>query len=183
MKSLYLKRSILCTLLIVATLSASSCSLITGTVRLAIALLPVKLALQCIPEGTHIDTPDGPKAIENLSPGDLVIGFDGQPVKVLQIHSYLEDSTVEGFRTVEFTNGAKVDLCDKHRIHGVRAESLQIGDSIKSGETVKSITTYDGVERSYDILTEDDGYQINNIPVNSMIEELYETGQTGVIRE
>jgi len=111
-----------------------------------------------------------------------VIGFEGTPVKVLQVHNYLEDSTAERFRTVEFTNGSKVDLCDKHRIGNIRAEDLKAGSSIESGEIVQSVTVYGGVERSYDLLTEDAGYQINSIPVNSMIEELIETAQTGLLK-
>ena len=183
MKLRYIKFSIVSTILLAFSLSTSSCALIGGVIRTAASLIPAKLALSCLPEGTAIDTPNGPKAVEDLVAGDLVIGFEGAPVKILQVHNYLEDSTLERFRTVEFTNGAKVDLCDKHRIQGVRAEELATGSSLESGEIVHSVTIYGGVERSYDILTEDAGYQINSIPVNSMIEELIETSQTGVLRK
>jgi len=183
----HIKLSILGITLLAISLSTTSCALIGGViggvVRTAASLAPAKLALACLPEGTAIDTPDGPKAVENLVAGDLVIGFEGTPVKILQVHNYLEDSTAERFRTVEFTNGAKVDLCDKHRIQGVRAEDLTAGSSLASGEIVQSVTIYSGVERSYDLLTEDAGYQINSVPVNSMIEELIETAQTGKLRK
>ena len=182
MKHKYLKQGILGTLLLAFSLSTSSCALIGGVIKTAASLAPAKLALACLPEGTLIDTPNGPKAIENLVAGDLVIGFEGAPVKILQVHNYLEDSTAEHFMTVEFTNGAQVNLCDKHRIHGIRAENLKAGSSLESGEIVQSVTIYGGVERSYDILTEDTGYQINSIPVNSMIEELIKTAQTGRLR-
>ena len=43
------------------------------------------------------------------------------------------------------------------------------------------IEVYEGVERSYDILTEDSGYQVGGVPVNSMIEEMYEAGRSGAI--
>ena len=46
---------------------------------------------------------------------------------------------------------------------------------------VTEIEVYRGVERSYDILTEDSGYQVGGVPVNSMIEEMYEAGRAGVI--
>jgi len=182
MKQKYIKQSITCTLILAFSFSTTSCALIRGVIGTAVSLAPAKLALACIPEGTAIDTPSGPMNVEDLNAGDLVIGFEGTPVKVLQIHNYLEDHTAERFRTVEFTNGSKVDLCDKHRIGGIRSEDLQAGSSLESGEIVKSVTIYDGVERSYDLLTEDTGYQINNIPVNSMIEELIETSQTGRLK-
>ena len=179
MKHEYIKRSIACTLILAFSFYTTSCSLIRGIIGTAVSLAPAKLALACLPEGTAIDTPTGPKPVEDLNAGDLVIGFEGTPVKVLQVHHYLEDNTAERFRTVEFTNGSKVDLCDKHRIGGIRSEDLQADSSLESGEIVKSVTIYGGVERSYDLLTEDAGYQINNIPVNSMIEELIKTSQTG----
>lgn len=178
-----LKQNVFCLLLLAIAVSTTGCGLIGLGVNTAIALLPLKLAFRCLPEGTNIDTPDGPRAVESLRAGDLVVGFKGEPVQVLQIQQYVEDASKEGFMTVEFENGAQVDLCDKHRIHGIRAEKLQVGDQIKSGHVVKAITVYGGVERSYDLLTEDKGYQIGGIPVNSMIEEMYEAGQTGKIKE
>lgn len=180
---LKLKQNIFCLLLFTIALSTSGCGLIGLGVNTAIALIPLKLAFRCLPEGTEVDTPSGPQAVETLRPGDLVVGFKGEPVKVLQIQGYVEDSSKEGFMTVEFTDGAKVDLCDKHRIHGVRAEKLNVGDQIKSGHVVKSVTIYGGVERSYDLLTEDKGYRIGGVPVNSMIEEMYESGQSGKFKE
>jgi len=182
MKFKYLKPSVVGAFFIAFSFSTSSCGLIVGAIGTAVSLLPAKIALSCLPEGTAIDTPSGPMAIEHIVAGDLVIGFEGTPVKVLQVHNYLEDSTAERFRTVEFTNGSKVDLCDKHRIGNIRAEDLKAGSSIESGEIVQSVTVYGGVERSYDLLTEDAGYQINSIPVNSMIEELIETAQTGLLK-
>ena len=183
MKHRYLKSKIVCLGLLTFSLATTSCGLIGTAVKTAVSLAPTKAILSCLPEGTAIDTPEGPKAIEDLKAGELVIGFKGAPVKILQVHNYLEDHTAKRFMTIEFSNGAKVDLCDKHRIQGIRAEDLAEGSLLDSGEVVQAVSIYGGVERSYDLLTEDAGYQINRIPVNSMIEELYETAQTGVLRK
>ena len=51
-----------------------------------------------------------------------------------------------------------------HRIKGERSKDIT--------ENVTSKEVYGGVEFSYDLLTEDLGYRIDGIPVNSMIEEL-----------
>ena len=53
-----------------------------------------------------------------------------------------------------------------HKIKGIRAKDIT--------ENVISKEMYSGVKFSYDILTEDQGYRINGIPVNSMIQELAE---------
>jgi len=151
-----------------ALLTLSGCGLI-GT---AVALVPIKMMFACLPEGTMIDTPTGRATVESIRAGDLVIGYDGDPVKVQQVHGYLEDSKKTDFYRVEFSNGEAVDLCGMHRIGGIRAKSLSKGAVISGGYEVVGITTYRGVERSYDLLTEDTGYQIGGIPVNSMIEEM-----------
>jgi hypothetical protein len=143
----------------------------------AMSALPVKMALKCIPEGTLIDTPNGRTPIENLNPGDEVIGFSGKPVSITQKHAYEEDPTSKRFMTLTFDNGAKVDLCDMHRIDGIHAMDLAIGEKA-GGHTLTAIKTYDGVEHSYDLLTGDAGYRIDGIPVNSMIEELNQAYQT-----
>jgi hypothetical protein len=38
---------------------------------------------------------------------------------------------------------------------------------------VAALSTRCGIKRSYDLLTEDEGYRIDGIPVNSMIEEMH----------
>ena len=58
-----------------------------------------------------------------------------------------------------------------HKIYNKRAKDYKVGDRIQNTK-VTSITRYNGVERSYDLLTADGGYLIGGIPVNSMIEEL-----------
>lgn len=130
-----------------------------------------KFFYACIPEGTTVDTPDGSRPIEEIQAGELVIGFSGQPVRVLQKHSYAEDPEVPRFHRVEFSNGALVDLCDMHRVSGVRSRYLRPG-MVVAGLTVLSSSSFGGVKRSYDLLTEDAGYRIQGVPVNSMIEEM-----------
>ena len=130
-----------------------------------------KIYMACIPEGTSIDTPKGLgfNTIEKIKVGDKVIGYSGKPVKVLQKHSYLEDKNKLRFYSIKFKTkeGEKgeVNCCDMHRIRGVRAKDISHSD-------ITSKEVYKGVKRSYDLLTEDEGYQIDGIPVNSMIEEM-----------
>ncbi len=130
----------------------------------------VKLAFACIPEQTRVDTPSGPRAIEDLEAGDLVVGFSGQPVRVLQKHAYLENPETV-FLRITFTDGAAVDLCGLHRLAGVRARDLRVGQTI-AGHKVAAVEARRGETRSFDLLTEDAGYQIQGVPVNSMIEEM-----------
>ncbi len=159
-------------LLLAASLAVTtcSCSLLGSLLNLAIPLGIAKLYYACLPEGTLIDTPDGAKAIETLKAGDIVIGFRGEPVKVLQKHGYMEDPAQTFFR-VRFADGSSVELCGKHRIDGIPAEELSVQDQV-DGNLVVGIEAFDGVVRSYDLLTEDEGYQVDGVPVNSMIEEM-----------
>jgi hypothetical protein len=142
-------------------------------VNTAIKLGVAKIAFACVPEGVEIDTPDGSVAIENIKAGDTVIGYDGGPVRVLQAHGYAEDATAERFYRVNFEGGSTVTVCDMHRIGGERARTLAPGKSI-AGHIVDSVEIFGGVERSYDLLTEDAGYRIGGVPVNSMIAEMAE---------
>lgn len=131
----------------------------------------VKLLYRCVPEGVVVDTPDGQVNIEELHVGDLVIGYSGQPVRILQKHEYLETDATERFMRVTFDEGFEVRVCDMHRINGKRSMNLRPGTKIE-GHTVSNLERYGGVAVSYDLLTEDEGYRINGIPVNSMIEEM-----------
>ncbi len=153
----------------VAALGSSGCALI----YLAAS---IKLLFLCIPEGTAVDTPEGPRAIETIQPGDSVVGFDGAPVRVLQVQGYLEDPERSEFLRIEFEDGAVVELCGMHRLAGIRAKDVQEGNVI-DGRTVKAVSRFAGVSRSYDLMTEDPGYRISGVPVNSMIEEMYEAGR------
>ena len=125
-----------------------------------------KMGMACIPKGVKIDCVNDKVLIENIKPGDIVIGYSGKPVKVLQKHEYLEDPTKERFYEITFDNECVANLCDMHKIKGERAKDIT--------KNVKSKRIYGGVEFSYDLLTEDEGYMIDGIPVNSMIEELAE---------
>lgn len=145
-------------------IALSSCGLI-GTALMA------KAHFGCIPEGVRIDTPTGPVAIEDLKSGDAVTGFEGKPVYITQIHQYQEDPVTSRYLTVHFTNGSQVTTSLRHRIGGIPAIDLKVGDVCDS-QTVSSTEPVHGVSRSFDLLTEDSGYRITGIPVNSMIEEM-----------
>lgn len=138
----------------------------TGISGVAQGVGTAKVVFKCVPKGIRIDTVDNSIAIENIKPGDIVMGYNGSPVKVLQKHEYLEDPTKERFYKVKFDNGSVVDVCDMHRINGVRSKNITKG--------VVNKEVYGGVEFSYDLLTEDMGYRIDGVPVNSMIEEMAE---------
>lgn len=145
-----------------------SCNLIGSALGLGLA----KLRFGCIPEGTSIDTPHGPIRIEQLKTGDAVIGFDGQPTAITQIHQYRENPNSSHYLTIHFSNGSIVSASPRHRIDGIPAENLRIGDTSGS-QTVTQIQSKYHVSRSFDLLTEKDtGYRISGIPVNSMIEEM-----------
>lgn len=160
-------------MLLLVALGVNGCT-VAGPSLLGIA----KIVFACVPEGTCVDTPNGSRPIEDIQAGDRVIGFSGKPVRVLQKHSYLEDPTTPRFRRIEFSNGSLVDVCDMHRISGVRARDLRPGISV-AGLTVRSSSSYGGVKRTYDLLTEDAGYRIQGVPVNSMIEELVNAARYG----
>ena len=154
------------------------CSMIGPLVSAAAPYAGVKLMFACIPEHTSVDTPAGPRPIEHFAAGDTVIGFGGKPVRILQKHSYLEDpGTV--FLHITFADGASVDVCGMHRVAGIRARGIRIGQII-AGREVTRIESRTGETHSFDLLTEDAGYQINGVPVNSMIEEMHEAAATGM---
>ena len=132
---------------------------------------PAKMAIACIPEGTEIDVPNGKTKIEDLRAGDEIIGYDGHTIDLMQKHEYKEDPKVKRFLKFTFDDDSTVDLCDMHRIEEIRSKHYKVGDAINN-KIVKSIKWCSGVNRSYDLLTEDRGYRISGIPVNSMIEEM-----------
>lgn len=136
-----------------------------------VGIATAKLYVMCIPEGTMIDTPDGSVEINNIKAGDMVIGFDGEGTKVLQKHEYAENPETERFLKIHLDNGTKLDTCDMHKINDIRAKYYNIGDYINDSKIIK-VDWYGGVERSFDLLTEDEGYQMSGVPINSMIEEL-----------
>ncbi len=131
----------------------------------------LKLQFGCVPQGVSIDTAAGPVRIENLKTGDTLIGYNGSQTRITQIHQYQEDPATSRYVSVSFSNGATVSVSAHHRIAGTPAAQLRIGDTCGS-DTVTAIGEMHGVSRSFDLLTEDPGYRIGGIPVNSMIAEM-----------
>jgi hypothetical protein len=66
-----------------------------------------------------------------------------------------------------------------HRLAGIRAREIKIGQTI-AGRKVTEVGSHYGETHSYDLLTEDAGYQIQGVPVNSMIEEMNTAAATGM---
>jgi hypothetical protein len=154
------------------------CSMVGSLVQAALPYAGMKMAFACIPEHTPVDTAAGPRPIEQLEAGDWVIGYAGQPVRILQKHAYLEQPETV-FLHITFADGASVDLCGMHRVAGIRARKIRIGQTI-AGRQVTSIDSRRGETRSYDLLTEDAGYRIHGIPVDSMIEEMHAAAASGM---
>lgn len=142
-----------------------------GLIGTAASVGLMKLQFGCLVEGSPIDTPNGPVAVEELSTGDMVIGFEGHPVVVRQLHQYREDPAAARHLVVQFTDGAEIRLSRRHRIEGIPAGDLEAGQEL-GGRVVERVRPLAGVVRSFDLLTEDAGYRIHGIPVNSMIEEM-----------
>jgi hypothetical protein len=158
-------------LIVVPLLSLSlllpSCNLIGTALGLGLA----KLQFGCLPEGSMIDTANGPVRIETLRSGDVIQGFNGGSVQITQIHQYREDASKSRYLAISFDHGVTIRVSPRHRIHHVPALELVVGD--RCGEhSVTRIESIHGVYRSFDLLTEDEGYRIGGIPVNSMIEEM-----------
>lgn len=172
MKAILLAISMLTTALLLP-----SCNLIGTALGLGLA----KLQFGCIPEGTLIDTAGGPVKIETLKSGDSICGFNGKPVRITQIHQYREDPATSRYLTIHFTHGESVSTSPRHRIDGIPAAKLRVGDTCGS-QTVTRVESVQGVSRSFDLLTEDPGYRIAGIPVNSMIEEMLGRRNTSKVR-
>ena len=130
-----------------------------------------KVTLKCIPEGTKIDTPEGRIDIEELNAGDIIIGYDGHPVDIMQKHQYKENPESKRFLEITFDDNDSVNLCDMHRIEHIRSKDYRTGDYI-NGKKIVNIKWYEGVKISYDLFTKDGGYRIGGIPVDSMIPEM-----------
>jgi hypothetical protein len=165
-------RSLICVALaVVSAIGLSSCNLIAPLVRTALPLAGIKMAMACLPQEAMIDTPAGPRAVRDITAGDVVTGYRGHPVIVQQKHDYLEQASTV-FIKVVFDDGASVEACGRHRLAGTRLQDLEIGQGV-AGRRVTALSTRCGIQRSYDLLTEDEGYRIDGVQVNSMIEEMH----------
>lgn len=127
-------------------------------------------ALSCMPGDQCIDTPNGPKAIKDLKGGDSVIGYDGEVAFIAQACSWNQDP-LRTFLTITREDGSSFTVCDDHKIMGIPAMEWVEGAEM-AGILIKSIEESTGLLTSYDILTNQGGYRINGIPVNSMIPEI-----------
>lgn len=163
---------------LVLSAGMTGCNLIAPLLNAALPLAGVKFAFSCLPEHACVDTPMGPKRVGSVTAGDVVTGYGGQPVRVLQKHTYVE-SAATSFYVVTFSDGAEVEVCGMHRIGGVRARQLKVGAEV-AGRKVVGVRQHSGEVRSCDLLTEDSGYRIGGVPVNSMIEEMQRAAVKGV---
>ncbi|MHC4397295.1 MAG: Hint domain-containing protein [Planctomycetota bacterium] len=138
-------------------------------VEMAMMAGSAKLLFACIPEGTVIDTFDGQRKVEDIRAGDEVCDKNGNRVKVVMKYEFDESPTSDRFIELTFDSGHSVTVCDMHRIDGVFAKDLEVGDK---GLASKKFVRMD--KRSYDLMTSgsDGSYRSNGIPINTMIPEL-----------
>lgn len=100
----------------------------------------------CVAAGTLVDTPSGPRPIESLAPGDLVRG--GRVVRVIPgwSLSLLEITT---------SAGARLRATDAHWIATpggwTPSGGLKVGDVLRDGATLVSLSRELGVFRVYDL--------------------------------
>jgi hypothetical protein len=124
----------------------------------------------CMPGDQCIDTPTGPKAIKDLKGGDEVIGYDGNVAYIAQACSWNQDP-LRTFLTIIREDGSSFTVCDDHKVIGIPAMEWVEGAEL-AGSKIKEIKASTGILTSYDILTNQGGYRINGVPVNSMIPEI-----------
>ena len=124
----------------------------------------------CMPGTQCIDTPNGPKPVKDLKGGDVVIGYNGEEAFIMQACSWNQDPT-RTFLTITREDGSAFTVCDDHKILGIPAIEWTEGAEM-AGSRIKSITASTGLLTSYDILTNQGGYRIAGVPVNSMIPEI-----------
>jgi len=132
-----------------------------------------KASLACIEEGTMIDTPLGQVSVENLRAKDEVFDKNGDVCTIKMKYEFDEEPNDNRFYKVSFDNGAKIVLCDMHKIDGVRSMNMTIGQMVNDMK-VSDIRLVNMTGRSYDLLTSsiDGGYRSNGIPIDTMIPEL-----------
>jgi hypothetical protein len=129
-----------------------------------------KIFAACMPGNQCIDTPNGPKAVKDLKGGDIVIGYNGEEAFIVQACSWNQDPT-RTFLTITREDGSAFTVCDTHKILGIPAMEWAEGADM-AGSRIKSIKASNGLLTSYDILTNQGGYRIAGVPVNSMIPEI-----------
>lgn len=144
-------------------------ALVPGLIKGASAIFSLGLTA-CMPGDQCIDTPAGPKPIKDLKGGDVVIGYNGEEAFIMQACSWNQDPT-RTFLTITREDGSAFTVCDDHKILGIPAIEWTEGAEM-AGSRIKSITASTGLLTSYDILTNQGGYRIAGVPVNSMIPEM-----------
>ena len=140
----------------------------TAAGTIGAAAMAKTTTMACIAKGICVDTINGSIPVEDINVGDMVIGYDGNPTMVIQKHNYKEDPK-NTFYDIKIDYDGKVRTVNVggwHKIMGIPAPDIK--------ENVVEKNEYKGVEFSYDLLTEDAGYRMNGVPVNSMIDELAE---------
>ena len=133
-------------------------------------VIVAKIMFSCMPADQCIDTPNGPRPVKDLKGGDAVIGYNGEEAFIMQACSWSQDPT-RTFLTITRDDGSAFTVCDTHKILGIPAMEWAEGADM-GGSRIKSITASNGLLTSYDILTNQGGYRIAGVPVNSMIPEM-----------
>lgn len=100
---------------------------------------------QCLPRNTFVDTPDGPKAIQDLQVGDFLYSYNLEINKV-EVDT-VSDVWCSGDKqciSIEFDNTEKVESGENHPFYEInkkdwiRACDLNVGDEILNSKKEKS---------------------------------------------
>lgn len=104
----------------------------------------------CFVAGTAIATPEGPRAIEELLVGDMVLGYDADAESVVTVEvGRVKSRVAEALLAMRFTGGHRFDITPNHPVFFVDegefrpAESLRVGDRVLAldGGTTGSLGT------------------------------------------
>lgn len=133
---------------------------------------------QCLPENTFVDTPNGPKAIQDFKEGDLVYSFN-LDTNEIEIDT-IADSWCSGERqciNIEFDNTETVESGENHPFYEInkkewiKAKDLNEGDEILNSKKEKSIVKKiekTAIKNCYDIsVTKNENFLINGLLVHN----------------
>jgi len=129
--------------------------------------LGAKALFHCLPGGALIDIDRGQKPIRDVQAGDRFGDFT-----VMMKYEYISQPTP--FVQIELSDGAIIEMCDKHLINGKEAQAYVEGDNIQGRRVIRTVLRILD-EKTYDLLTNapDGGYNSNGIHIQSMIPTLH----------
>lgn len=131
-------------------------SIVVGLPIIAITA-PMFLPHHCIAKGTLVDTPAGPRAIEDLRDGDAIVCRGPRGDRIGRVLATRPAWSV-GSRRIRFSDGSVLEATESHRVStpggwrevGALARGMQV-DGRESALTVVDIDRSYGWARVYDL--------------------------------